>query len=188
MATYALLLSIADLKGFGYIDENVDDKLTGNVIFTAQEQMLQPILGSSLYDEITAQKIAGTLTSLNTTLIGNKYFKRGLMFASLSEGMDVFNYKIRNKGVMKSNSDNSQSVDLSELTRLSAMYKDNAEWNFEQLRLYLVENQASYPLYYNPGTAVNIIHPDQNTYDSGWVLGKKDGCIMRGGEDRTIDF
>lgn len=188
MATYALLIDIAYLKDSGYIDENVDDKLLGRIIFTAQEENLQPILGSALYDEITAQKIAGTLTALNTTLITNKYFKRGLLFSCLYEGMDSFNYKIRNKGVMQTNSDNSTSVDLSVLTRLGATYQNRAEWNFEQLRLYLVENEASYPLYYNPGSATNIIHPKRDTYFSGWVMGSEDDCDSKFWRDRNIDL
>lgn len=168
MANIGLLISVNDIKNRGYIDENVDEMNIRSVIYEAQRIHTRDIIGSGLYDELESQRIANTLTALNTTLLG--YVKDALIYWTLYEGLEVFQYKIRNKAVMKSNSDNSQPVDLYELKHLSARFKDKAEYFDERLRRYLLQNESSYPLYTSPGTGVDVIHPNHNTYTAGWVF------------------
>lgn len=183
MANIGLLISVNDIKNRGYLDENVDEQNIRTVIYEAQRIHTRHVIGSGIYDELETQRIAGTLTSDNTTLLG--YIKDSLIYWTLYEGLEIFNYKIRNKAVMKSNSDNSQPIDLYELKHLAARFKDKAEYFDERLRRFLVENQATYPKYYNPGTGVDTITPTRNTYSSGWVF-DNDNCCPE--TDETIDL
>lgn len=178
MSTYALFISVTDVKNSGLVDENVDDQVIRASILDAQRIHIRDIIGSGLYDELDTQKQAGTLTALNTTLL--TYIKDPLINWTLFEGIDSFNYKIRNKAIMKSNSENSQPADLQEIANLAGKFQNRAEYYDERLRRYLVQNQSSYPLYYNPGNGVDTIYPNHNAYSCNWVLdkkGRKDGGL-----------
>lgn len=171
MAVYSLFVSVEDIKATGIVDENVDDKIIRDAILNAQRIYVRDIIGSGIYDELDTQKQAGTLTAYNTTLLSK--MKDCLVYWSIFEGLDSFQYKIRNKAVMKSNSDNSQPIDTDELVRLAEKYRNRAEYYSTRLKEYLMENCANYPLYYSPGTTVDTIHPKKDTYFSGWVMKRR---------------
>ena len=169
MSTYALFISVTDLKESGWIDENLDDRMIRACILDAQKIHTRDMIGSGIYDEINSQKIAGSLTALNTTLLG--YIKDALIQWTLYEGIDVWNYKIRNKAVMTSTSDNSNPVDADVIRKLGERFQNKAEYYDERLRRYLIQNQSSYPLYFNPGSQVDTIYPKNESYSVNWALG-----------------
>lgn len=170
MAQIALFISPVEIKATTIIDENVDEKLIRTVIEEVQNIHLHPIIGTGIFDELKSQKIAGTLTALNTTLI-NTYIQPALKYWVLYEGIDVFVYKFMNKSVVKQTSENTQVVDTDELIRMQNKFRDKAEWYSERITKYLQQNQSSYPLYYNPGTGIDTIHPKNTNYTTGIYLG-----------------
>lgn len=188
MATVVLLTSALDIKDHGFVDENVDEKIIRACIESAQDIYTQKTIGTGLFNELKTQKQAGTLTALNTTLLS--YIQKSLRYWVLWEGLDTpgFQYKIRNKGVMKSSSDNSQDIETSELFKTAESFKNRAEFYDQRLVAYLEENDTDYPLYTNPGNGIDIIHPSREAYSIGWVLGNSGDCKMRGGPDSTIDL
>lgn len=171
MATIALFISPTEIKATTILDENVDDKLLRTVIEEAQNIHIHPIIGTGIFEELKTQKIAGTLTALNTTLV-NTYLQPALKFWVLYEGIDVFVYKFMNKSVVKKNSENSASIDLDELRRLQDRFRDKAEWYSERATKYLQQTQSSYPLYYNPGSGIDTIYPKNTNYSTGIFLGR----------------
>lgn len=188
MATVVLLLSAQDVKDHGFVDENVDEKVIRACIESAQDIYTRDIIGSGLFDQLKSQKQLGSLTALNTTLL--TYIAKSLRYWVLWEGLDTpgFQYKIRNKGVMKSSSDNSQDIETTELFKTANAFKNRAEYYDERLIKYLIENESDYPLYINPGNGVDTINPRRNGYSTGWVLGNGgcDDCLL--GPDSTIDL
>ena len=68
-ATNVYFISETQLKEGSIIDENVDMKALKPMILIAQDQRIQPIIGSGLYAQLKTQIQAGTLTALNTTLL-----------------------------------------------------------------------------------------------------------------------
>lgn len=176
MSTVVLFITEVHIKEVSIIDENIDAKLIQNAIREAQDIYVHPILGTGLYNELKTQISAGTLTALNTTLLDD-YVKWSLIYWTLYTGVDIFTYKIRNKGIYKQTSENSNSIDLEETRRLMDSFRNKAEWYSERVTKYLLEYQTSYPLYINPGTTVDTIHPKKNNYTTDWYLGgsrKKD--------------
>lgn len=171
MANIIIFITEEDIKQTSLIDENVDVSLIRNTIREAQDLHIHEILGTGLYNELKTQIDAGTLTALNTTLL-DSYVRWSLLYWSLYEGVDVLTYKFRNKSIMKMSSDNGQPISLDEVKRLMDSFKNKAEWYSERVTRYLCENQSSYPLYINPGTGSDTIHPKRNNYDSGWHLGR----------------
>jgi len=176
MSTVILFITEAHIKEVSIIDENIDAKLIMNAIREAQDINIHPILGTGLYNELKTQVNAGTVTALNVTLLDD-YIKWALIYWTLYQGVDIFTYKIRNKGIYKQSSENSTSLDLEETRRLMDAFRNKAEWYSERITKYLLENQTSYPLYINPGNTVDTIHPKRNNYTTDWYLGgykKKD--------------
>ena len=170
MANIALFISPTEIKATTILDENVDEKLIRTVIEEAQNIHIHPIIGTGIFDELKTQKIANTLTALNTTLV-NTYLQPALKYWVLYEGIDVFVYKFMNKSVVKKSGENSTVVDLEELRRLQDRFRDKAEWYSERATKYLQQNQSDYPLYYNPGTGIDTIHPKNTNYSTGLYLG-----------------
>ena len=166
----ALFIRPDDTMLQSYVESNYDQNQLRALIYDVQQMKILTVIGSGLYAELETQITGNTLTSLNTTLL--EKIRPALRMYVLSMGMEVFNYKIRNKGVQTQSSDNAQPVGLNELDRLIRKYDDMAQVYADRIKNYLHENSTSYPLYLNPGTGVDTIHPDGNTYSTGLYLGR----------------
>lgn len=169
MADEGLFLSEGYIKENTLIDDNVDAKYIRIVIADAQKIHVLPILGTALYNELSDQIIAGTVTSLNRTLLRD-YIWDALKYWVIVEGIDIFTYKITNKSITKKDSDNSQPIDQDDVIRLIDRNRDKAEYYSQRITNYLVANCDSYPLYDNPGTTSDTVYPNRNNYQSGWNL------------------
>ena len=176
MATIGLFINPAVIKNTTYIDENIDEKYIRVAIETAQQLYIEPIIGSGIYDQLQTQINAGTLTALNTTLLTDAIHP-ALEYWTLHELIEPLLYKFNNKNIAKKNSDNSTAIDLDEAIHLKGKFRNIAEYRTERLRLYLVENESDYPLFYNPGSAVNTIHPKNISFSQGWYLGKSNETL-----------
>lgn len=168
MAT-ALFVTEQFIRENTLIDGNVDEKYITITIADAQRIHILPILGTGLYNELSTQILAGTTTSDNQTLLED-YIADALKYWVIYEGIDLFNYKITNKAIMTKNSDNSQSIEQNELIRLMDRNRDKAEYFSERLTKYLITNNTTYPLFDNPGTDYDTVHPKRNNYTTGWNL------------------
>lgn len=177
MATYSLFISVTDLKQTGYVDENVDDQTIKNVIRTAQEMYLKEALGTALHDRLDSNIQSSTVVSPYTTLLST-YIKPCLVWYSMYEGVMPFTLKIRNKGVMQQTGENAQTLGLTELQKLMDFFLDRAETYRDRMTKYLQENATSstFSEYLNPGTGVDTIHPDKQSFTTSWVLRSTRDC------------
>jgi len=167
----ALFISPDFIKENSAINGNVDDKYIKNTIYLCQKLYLIPILGTTLYNEINDEIVAGSLSSDNSTLLTD-YIDDCLLYYVLSEGISLFTYKIENKSVVKKNSDNSQPIDSEEVQILRDDYKNKAELFAQRATNYLCENASTtkYASYYTPGNGIDIVYPKKNNYESTWAL------------------
>lgn len=166
----ALFITEQFIKDNSVVDENVDMKYITTTIDKCQKKYMRPILGTGLYDELQTQINANTVTSLNATLL-NDYIQDALMYYVLFEGISIFMYKITNKSILKKNGDQSQVIDTEEVSTLRDGYKDDAEFFSELITNYLIANSEDYPLFLNPGSEFDTIHPNMDNYTCGWSLG-----------------
>lgn len=178
-ATNVYFISETQLKEGSIIDENVDMKALKPMILIAQDQRIQPIIGSGLYAELKTQIQGSTLTALNTTLL-DSYITPALKMWVIYEFTIPNTYKYRNKNVGKQAGENNEAADLDSLLRLMDYWKDKAEWYSERITKYLSENESSYPLYANPGDGVDTINPNGTNYSTNIYLGNDSGCCFDG--------
>lgn len=176
-----------------YVESGYDEKLLRELIWDMQELYILPIIGTGLYDQLRTQSRAGNLSALNQTLLFEK-IRPVLKWIVLTNGQHIFTYKIRKQGVVKQNSENSTSADIADIDRMFKQFTAWAQTYAERLKNYLIENESDYPLYYDPGDGIDVIHPSGTQYHVGWVMTKTgrygeppyNPCCD--GENNTIDL
>jgi len=163
----ALFISTKDIKKNSIIDGNLDiDKLLP-MIKVAQEIDIQNILGSDLYNKISADIIAGTLSGNYLTLV-NKYVQPTLIWFAQMNYIPFAAYTITNKSVLKHSSETAQNVDKNEVDYLVGKAREYANYYSTRLVDYLCFNNSLFPEY--TSNTNEDISPDTDTTFKGWVL------------------
>jgi|TARA_R110000737_G_scaffold26563_4_gene45322 hypothetical protein len=166
MAT-ALFITREDLVRNSIIDGNVDYDKIIQFVKVAQEIDVQNLLGTDLYNRISADIIAGTLTGNYLSLVTDFIQPTLIWFAQMNY-IPFSAYTIAKGGVYKHQAENSQSVDKNEVDYLVGKAREYANYYSTRLVDYLCFNSSLFPEY--TSNTNNDINPDTNTTFNGWVL------------------
>jgi len=115
-------------------------------IIATQLQYIKPVLGKDLYNEITTQVDANTLTAANKTLL-NDYIKAPLHQYLKAKVLTELTYQPENKGVLQFSGESETNVGKEGLQHVRRKCMENAETLIGLMREYLDDNSANYPLY-----------------------------------------
>ena len=157
-----LIVSPAFVKENTVLNYNVDDGYLKPLIDSIQNTFVRPILGSALFNEIQTEIQAGTVSALNETLI-KEYLRDALKWEVCHKFTRIGTYKLRNKGAGTKSGDGFSPLSESELVTAKNIFKDNADFYRRKLKLFLKQNSATYPLYANPPSGVDVVYPEQDT-------------------------
>jgi hypothetical protein len=166
MAT-ALFINRTDLVKNSIIDGNVDTDKFIQFIKIAQQIDIQNLLGTDLYNKISADIVAGTLAGNYLSLV-NTYVQPTLIWFAQMNYIPFAAYQIKNGGVFKHTSETAQNVDKNEVDYLVAKAREYANYYSTRLVDYLSFNDNLFPEY-NSNTNEDI-DPDTDTTYKGWVL------------------
>lgn len=167
MAT-ALFIKREDLVKNTALSGSVDTDKFIQFIKLAQEIHVRNYLGSDLYEKISADIIADTLTGNYLSLV-NDYIQDMLIHYAMSEYLPFAAYTISNGGVHKHSSESSQIATKSEIDILIAKERNYAEYYTNRFVDYMSFNASSkFPEYYSNNN--EEIYPDKDTNSIGWVL------------------
>lgn len=166
MAT-ALFISRTDLVKSSILDGNVDTDKFIPYIKIAQEIHIQNYLGTELYDKISADILASSLTGNYLTLV-TKYVQPMLIHWAMVSYLPFAAYQIKNGGVFKHVSENAQSVDKNEVDFLVQKERDLAEYYTRRFVDYMCSNSNLFPEY-NDNSDEDIF-PEKDVNNSNWVL------------------
>jgi len=166
MAT-ALFISRTDLVKNSIIDGNTDTDKYIQFIRIAQEIEIQNYLGTDLYNKISADIIAGTLTGDYLNLV-NDYVQPMLIWWAQVSYLPYAAYQIKNGGVFKHTSENSESVSKSEVDYLVGKARDTAEYYTRRFIDYMSFNSSTFPEYNS--NSDSDVYPDKDSLFNGWVL------------------
>ena len=166
MAT-ALFITREDLVRNSIIDGNVDYDKIIQFVKVAQEIDVQNILGTDLYNRISADIIAGTLANDYLSLVTDFVQPTLIWFAQMNY-IPFSAYTIAKGGVYKHQAENSQSVDKNEVDYLVGKAREYANYYSTRLVDYLCFNSSLFPEY--TSNTNNDINPDTDTTFNGWVL------------------
>jgi len=166
MAT-ALWIKREDLVRNTALGGNVDTDKFIQFIKIAQEIHIQNFTGTRLYDKISNDIIAGTLTGNYLALV-NDYLQPMLIHYAMVEYLPFAAYTIANGGVYKHTSENSTSVEKNEVDFLVEKERNIAQYYTDRFITYMSYNQAQFPEYYQNSNA--DVFPDTDANFSSWVL------------------
>jgi hypothetical protein len=166
MAT-ALFINRTDLVKNSILDGNVDTDKFIQFIKVAQQIDIQNLLGTDLYNKISADIIAGTLGGNYLTLV-NTYVQPTLIWFAQMNYIPFAAYQIKNGGVFKHSSETAQNVDKNEVDYLVGKAREYANYYSTRLVDYLCFNDNLFPEYNS--NSDDDIYPDTDTTFKGWVL------------------
>lgn len=166
MAT-ALFIKRQDLVKNSILDGNVDTDKFIQYIKIAQEIHIRNYLGTDLYDKISADIVAGTLSGDYLELV-NSFVQPMLIHYAMVDYLPFAAYQIKNGGVFKHRSENGDTATKEEIDYLVQRERDIAEYYTRRFIDYMSFNQASFPEYYTNSN--DDIHPDTNATFHGWNL------------------
>ena len=166
MAT-ALFISRTDLVKNSIIDGNVDTDKFIQFIKISQEIHIQNYLGGKLYDKISADIVAGTLSGNYLTLVTD-YVQPMLIHYAMVDYFPFAAYQVKNGGVFKHNSENAQTASKDEVDFLVQKQRDFAEYYTRRFVDYMCFHGNLYPEYTN--NSEDDVYPSKNTNPSNWVL------------------
>lgn len=166
MAT-ALFISRTDLVKNSIIDGNVDTDKFIQFIKIAQEIHITNYLGSKLYDKISADIVADTLTGDYLSLVSD-FIQPMLIHFAMVEYLPFASFQIKNGGVFKHSSESSESVSKSEIEFLIQKQRDFSEYYTRRFVDYICFNSAKFPEYLN--NSGSDIDPDKDVNPTNWVF------------------
>ena len=166
MAT-ALFISRTDLVKNTIIDGNVDTDKFIQFIKIAQEIHITNYLGSKLYDKISADIVANTLTGDYLTLVSD-FIQPMLIHFAMVEYLPFASFQIKNGGVFKHSSENAESISKSEIEFLIQKQRDFSEYYTRRFVDYICFNSTKFPEYLN--NSGSDIDPDKDVNPTNWVL------------------
>ena len=166
MAT-ALFIKREDLVRNSILDGNVDTDKFIQFIKIAQQMHIQNYLGTDLYNKISQDIIDGTLTGDYLNLV-NDYVQPMLIWWAQVSYLPYAAYQIKNGGVFKHTSENSESVSKSEVDYLVGKARDTAEYYTRRFIDYMSFNSSTFPEYNS--NSDSDVYPDKDSLFNGWVL------------------
>lgn len=184
MSRNILFISVDTIKDRTGLHFNVDPKLVYPDILFAQDAYILPVLGTALYNKLQDDIDCKSLTCEYETLL-NDYITPCLVYQVMAELPMALSYQFYNKGVVKKTGDGQVEPSASELTEVAQRYTSRAEYYRQRLVKYLKQqsSQNKFPEYLNPGSGVDTVVPDNESYTISVWLGDDDCCAGKSFEE-----
>ena len=166
MAT-ALFIRRDDLVRNTFLSGNVDTDKFIQFIKIAQEIHVQQYLGSKLYDRISTDIIAGTLTGDYQTLV-ESYVQPMLIHWAMTEYLPFAAFTASNGGVYKKQVENGETVGREDLSFLIEKERNLAEYYTRRFIDHMSFNQNLFPEYTQ--NVNDDVYPSKDSTFNGWQL------------------
>ena len=106
---------------------------------------IKPVLGELLYEELLEQVASGSITDTNSTLLIKVYSAEAI--AVLYEALPFVWSHVSEVGITKGKSDNSDSINLTEVDYITKHLKAQLQARLDDLKDFLKSHSDSYPLW-----------------------------------------
>jgi hypothetical protein len=167
MAT-TLFINKTDLVQNTILNGNVDADLFINFIKIAQQMHVQNYLGTQLYNSFTT-KITNNTLSADDLMLLKDYIQPMLIHFAMVDYLPFANYQIRNGGVFKHRTDNSESATREELDILVQKHRTFADFYAKRFIDYMgIYASSLFPIYWENRN--DDMFPDTKANPCGWVL------------------
>ena len=166
MAT-ALFISRTDLVKNTIVSGATDTDLFIQYVKISQEIHLESYLGSKLYDKISADIIADTLTGDYLYLV-TEFLQPMLIHYAMTSYLPFASYSVKSGGIFKHSSENSETASKDEVDFLVQKEREFAEHYTRRFIDFMIYNQSKYPEY--TSNKESDVYPDKDVNSSNWVL------------------
>ena len=141
------LINVQDVKDNSYLTDGVDDKVVKTALLNCQEQLLEPVIGSKLYDYLIAGINEGTLPIAYMNLIVQKIWKPLIHGTCYMIARNLL-WRMTNSAIVQDSNTNSSAISRADLEAMRSDYESSYQHHIKKLQLYLQNNTASFPEYY----------------------------------------
>lgn len=167
MAT-TLFINRTDLVKNTILNGNVDTDTFINFIKIAQQMHVQNFLGTKLYNTITEKIKTSTLTGDYLELV-TEYVQPMLIHFAMVDYLPFANYQIRNGGVFKHRTENSEIPSREELELLVQKHRSFAEFYTQRFVDHMSFYASSkFPEYWENKN--DDMYPDTSPNACNWLL------------------
>lgn len=167
MAT-VLFITPKDLKNNTILNGNVDTDMFIQFVKIAQQMHVQNYLGTQLYNTITTKIQTSTLTGDYLNLVTD-YVQPMLIHFAMVDYLPFANYQIRNGGVFKHRSENSESTTKDELDILVQKHRSFADFYAKRFVDYMgIFASSLFPEYFQNRN--DNMFPDTNPNPCSFLL------------------
>ena len=167
MAT-TLFINRTDLVKNTILNGNVDTDTFINFIKIAQQMHVQNFLGTKLYNTITEKINTSTLTGDYLELV-TEYVQPMLIHFAMVDYLPFANYQIRNGGVFKHRTENSEIPSREELELLVQKHRSFAEFYTQRFVDHMSFYASSkFPEYWENKN--DDMYPDTSPNACNWLL------------------
>jgi hypothetical protein len=118
---------------------NVDPDKYLFCIANVQLTIIEPLLGTLLYDKIYTEAESGTLTGLYLQLY-NDFIKPIVKNSAVAEYLTIASYMVQNGGIFKHTGDNIEVVDKQETQFLAQKYNAYAQVYVQRFEKWICKN------------------------------------------------
>lgn len=174
------LVTAQQIKLRTSIGGNVDPDKFLHLIDDAEALVLEPALGTALYNKIVTEHTADTLTGDYLELY-NKYIVPILCYTVYSEYLRDGLILAQNTGIFENIPDDKGGADLGNVQYVSKANKSKADVYLERMERYLCDKNI--PEYDNSQENDYDINPREFNTISGWYLPRRE---VQGNESNII--
>ena len=164
-----LFIQPSDMTETSVMGGNIDyDKITFHIINT-QVCVIEPLLGTELYDKIIADVTASTITGVYLTIF-NEFVKPITKNIAIAEYIEVASLVVDNGGIFKKAPTDTIEVNKDDIQTLSGKYRAFAQKIVIRFQKFICKNTV--PEYKRVQDEVDA---DKNIkLTAGWYLGGED--------------
>lgn len=141
-----MIINQTYLKKYSPIPLNYNLTEVMNYVGVAEKIWVIPLIGYDLFEEIDEQVKTNTVSEENATLLTEGGLWQYLAFATVYEALPVIWAHISEVGITKGKSDNSDSLDLKDMTYMTQHIRNQVEVLKDQLKKWICEHNESFPL------------------------------------------
>lgn len=142
----AFLINAYDLKKKSFIQGNVEDSILVPLIRVVQDTMIEPIIGTLLFNRLLEGIEADNLNSDESDLMENYVIPCIAMGCNIEAVMQT-TFQIRNKTTGVNNDETIKGASLSEVARVEDNYRSKFEFYRLKLIKHLKFNSNLFPEY-----------------------------------------
>lgn len=135
-----MIINETYFKKYSPIPLNYNMAEIKNYIPVAEKIWVKPLIGYELFEELEEQVKNNTVSPENATLLTEGGLWQYLSFATVYEALPMVWSHISEVGVTKGKSDNSDSLDLKDMTYVSQHLRNQVEVLKDQLKKWLCEH------------------------------------------------